>query len=243
MDSPSNHPQAIGTTRGVAVLVLKVIFLGTPFDKNEYELNCDYCGGLESTIRRFQNSVDIEVDGNFGQGTRKEFFRHFGINLEDVPHTLLRMQDTALQPNGELVMWPPSSGILMIHNSRQMTSGQQYRLLPSYLDWTGAHENPIGPTMGPSVFMVKCLFAGTASYQGYPLNTTFCNGLARTIAHFQASCGLEVDSCFGQGSRAAFAARYGRNLEEVPRQYLTEADTAIQPDGHVIAWPPAIVLS
>lgn len=240
MDSPFNHPSAVGTTKGVSVFVLKCIWLGTHFDEG-YLLDTVSCRGLESTVRTFQRKREINVDGNFGQGTRQDFFRYFGVNLESVPNSVLRMPDMALQPNGEIIMWPPSDIILGIDSICRTTAGQ-YRLLPTYLDWPGAHSYPIGQTSGPSVFIVKCLFLGTKYFTGYQLNTTFCDGLAKTLAKFQTDNSTDPDSCFGQGTRARFFDCFGRNLEEVSRQVLTEADTALQPDGRVMSWPPRVYL-
>lgn len=241
MDAPANHPQSNGTTQGPSVLILKCIFLGTEFDEG-YRLDNIYCLGLRATIMRFQQTNGIDIDGNFGQETRNAFYKFLGINLEQVPHSILRIPDFALQPNGELLMWPPGEIIVSTDNNLRTADGF-YRLLPTYLDWPKAHQNPISITGGPSVFIVKCLFLGTKYWQKYNLDTNFCDELARTIIFFQKSNSTDADGCFGQATRERFYECFGRKLETIPRKLLVESDTAIQPDGHVISWPPKIILA
>ncbi|MDD4611372.1 MAG: peptidoglycan-binding domain-containing protein [Patescibacteria group bacterium] len=198
---------------------------------------------LEKAISSFQSAVYIEADGNFGQATRQKFYVHFGINLDAVPYTVLHMPDVALQPNGEIILWPPHSGIILPQHENSRTPGGLYRLLPTYMDWQGSHTSPAGFTTGPSTFLLKCLFIGTEYCKGYLLNTVFDEGLAATISAFQRANGLEADGCFGQETRKFFWNKFGRNLEDISRQVLAENNYAIQSDGHVIAWPPALILT
>jgi len=240
MDAPMNHPRSAIKTFGTAVFILKCIFLGTRFDQG-FALDNEYCEALKKTIEAFQDRVLIEMDGNFGQATRQKFFVNFGIDLDAIPHSVLRLPDVALQPNGELIIWPPGQ---IINSSKETkTSGGLYKILPPYMDYEGVHVGAAGKTSGPSVFVVKCLLIGTEYYKGYLLDTTFCDGLAKTISAFQKHSGIDADGCFGQGTRACFRKITGRNLEEVPRQVLAQTDLAIQPDGYVITWPPKLVLA
>lgn len=241
MDAPANHPQSNGTTQGPSVFIVKCLLLGTPFDEG-YALNTDSCLGFKATTMNFQRAHGIDPDGNFGQDTRLKFYEDYGINLDKIPHSILRMPDFALQPNSELIMWPPGEIIISADKNLRTAEGF-YRLLPPYLDWPKAHRNPIGVTAGPSVFIVKCLLLGTSYWERYNLDTAFCDKQAQTIIRFQKDNGLEPDGCFGQDTRTKFLERYGRNLEAIPRKILMEPDTAIQPDGKIISWPPKIVLA
>jgi peptidoglycan hydrolase-like protein with peptidoglycan-binding domain len=242
MDATKNHLEAKEGTSGPSVFILKCIFLGTKFDLG-YALDTFYDDKLQSTVRSFQAKYNIASDGNFGQETRKKLFQILNINLDDIPHTVLSVSDLALQPSGEIFQWPPSQIIIPFGNKNLRTSEGYYKLLPPYLDWPGAHNNPVGATMGTSVFIAKCLFLGTEYYRSYSLNTQFCNILAETIRVFQSANGLEMDSCFGQDSRRVFNNIYGRDLEAIPRQVLLEPNRALQPDGSLLSWPPAIIIA
>lgn len=242
MDAPQNHSDAKGVTKGPSVFILKCIFMGTKWDDG-YFLDDQYCNGLMSTIKSFQASQNIDSDGNFGQDTRGAFQAALGIHVDKIPYSIMRIPDMALQPSGEILMWPPEAMIVSGYGEQFRTPDGDYRLLPTYMDFPGAHETPIGSTMGPSVFILKCLFLGTEYWSPEVLmNVGFCENLANVIANFQAKNSTDVDKCFGQGTRERFYEKFQRNLEMIPRKILFGSDTAIQPNGDVCAWPPQVVI-
>ena len=247
MDSPDNHPEVqIGTTKGPCVFVLKCFLLGSKYDTG-YLLDDIYCSAFKQVIINLQSDLRIDVDGNFGQGTRQALTGLLGINLDSIPYSFLAMSDAALQPDGQSVVWPQGNTIIVpgYLTGQRRTSTGEICLLPPYMDWSGAHENPMGMTQGPSVLILKMLFALTEYFtvKSYFFNTMFDDKFAEMLATFQAGNQLGIDSCFGQKARAGFKTCFGRNLEDIPRSVLTGANTAIQPDGSVVAWPPQIILA
>ncbi len=245
MDSPDNHPEVtVATTKGPCVFVIKCILLGSRFDAG-YKLNDVFCQELKKTIENLQSFLKIEIDGNFGQETRNKLMTLIGVNIDDIPYTLFGMSDTALQPDGQSIVWPQGSNIITLDSNQRRTSTGEICLFPPYMDWAGAHSSPMGITQGPSVFILKCLFALTSHFTAgcYRLNTMFCNDFATMLAGWQTSHKAIIDSCFGQDARDIFQKCFGRNLENVPRSVLTGASTAIQPDGSVVAWPPQIIIA
>lgn len=153
MDCPSNHPEVkAGITKGPGVFFVKCILLGTRWDAG-YTLDGIFCDGLKNTIASMQQDLGIEVDGNFGQETRQNLAKALGMNLDDIPYTLLAMSDTALQPDGQSISWPQGSTIITLDSNQRRTSNGEICLLPPYMDWAGAHQNPMGTTQGPGVFM------------------------------------------------------------------------------------------
>jgi hypothetical protein len=242
MDSPENHPKIQREIGGSIAFLLKAFLLGSKFDQG-FKLDTNHCTALTESIRHFQREKNVDQDGNFGQDTRRALMALLGINVDQIPYSVLTGSDTALQPSGECLPWPPDS--LIISPSTKRTSLGEICLFPPYLDWPKAHENPVGMTQGPSVFILKCLFALTDYFQvgRYKFNAMFCDGLANTIALFQRGNGIEVDSCFGQDTRSTFHAYFKRDIEEVPRSVLTGSNMAIQPNGSVVAWPPQVAIA
>jgi hypothetical protein len=247
MDAPDNHPEIqVGTTKGPCVFVLKCILLGSKYDTG-YLLNDLYCQAFKQAIINLQSDLKLDTDGNFGQDTRRTLTNLLGINIDDIPYSLLAMSDTALQPDGQSIVWPQGGTIIVegYLNGQRRTSSGEICLFPPYMDWAGAHENPMGLSQGPSVLILKLLFALTDYFTigKYPFNALFDDGFAGILATFQAGNQLSIDSCFGQEARCGFKNCFGRDLEDLPRAVMTGANTAIQPNGNIIAWPPQIILA
>lgn len=237
------HPHTSQHTKGACVFILKCLFLGTSWDTGDFTLDTQFDHDLEDTIRAFQNAHGLTADGCFGQDTRKKFFEVLGINVDSIPFSMLTNIDLALQPTGEIVQWPPSS--LIILGSNNTLPDGSYRLLPPYIDHPSVHTSgSIGQSMGVSIFIVKCLFAGTEFVKmPFFLDITFCMALHTCLTFFQKKQNIEIDGCFGQETRRAFHKHFSRDIEMIPRNVLHEQSRALQPDGRIIAWPPEITLS
>jgi len=122
-----------------------------------------------------------------------------------------------------------------------MSSKKPIPLFPPYLDHRGAHKDEGDSSSGLAIFCLKLLLHGTPFFEGYELNGEFDDELVATIKRLQENLGFtgaDVDGCFGQGTREAFLARFGVDINALPLALIAQPTKARQPDGQMIGWPP-----
>jgi peptidoglycan hydrolase-like protein with peptidoglycan-binding domain len=87
-------------SRGPAVTLLQIILRVAGFDpRANIQFDGEYGPVTADAVRRLQDALGVETDGNFGPNTRRAFQERYNLNVNELPVILFLGKTEAAVPS------------------------------------------------------------------------------------------------------------------------------------------------